>query len=286
MRLIRVRNDRVQQVTDPINDKTTMINELIIKTGRKTLGYYRGINDFRNYVKSIFISFRSLKHMRFRSVYNIIINQTRFTGIDALAVVMTIALLLGGTVIIQALTSLPKFGVAGFLGNILVIIIARELGPLATALIVITRSGSAIATEISVQKWSREILSMELMGIDTRLYIVFPRIIASILSILSLIIIFDLVAFMGGYLISQTVVYIPLDTFAQSVMDAFTFKDIATALLKSILFGITIPLISCYYGFKPNSKFEIPIYVSKAVVRTLFVSIILNIAVSSLFYLL
>lgn len=263
-----------------------MINELIIKTGKKTLGYYRGINDFRGYVKSIFTSFKSLKYMRFRSIYNIIINQTRFTGIDALAVVMTIALLLGGTVIIQALTSLPKFGVAGFLGNILVIIIARELGPLATALIVITRSGSAIATEISVQKWSREILAMELMGIDTRLYIVFPRIIASILSILSLIIIFDLVAFIGGYLISQTVVYIPLDTFAQSVMDAFTFKDIATALLKSILFGITIPLISCYYGFKPNSKFEIPIYVSKAVVRTLFVSIIVNVAVSSLFYLL
>ena len=263
-----------------------MINELIIRAGKKVIFYNRGITDFRNYVRSIFTSFRSLKQMRFRSVYNIIINQTRFTGIDALAVVMTIALLLGGTVIIQALTSLPKFGVAGFLGNILVIIIARELGPLATALIVITRSGSAIATEISVQKWSREILSMELMGIDTKLFIVFPRVIASILSILSLIIIFDLVAFLGGYLISQTVVYIPLDTFAQSVIDAFTFKDIITALIKSVLFGITIPLICCYYGFKPSSKFEIPIYVSKAVIRTLFIAIILNIAVSTLFYLL
>ncbi len=262
-----------------------MINELIIKTGKKALNYHRGYTDFRNYVKSIFISFRSLRHLRFRSIYNIIINQTRFTGIDALAVVMIIALLLGGTVIIQALTSLPKFGVAGFLGNLLVIIIARELGPLATALIVITRSGSAIATEISVQKWSREILSMELMGIDTKLYIVFPRIIASILSILSLIIIFDIVAFIGGYIISQTVVYIPMDTFAQSLIDAFTFKDIATAMIKSVVFGITIPLICCYYGFKPNSKFEIPIYVSKAVIRTLFVTIIVNIAVSTIFYL-
>lgn len=262
-----------------------MINELIIKTGKKALGYHRGMTSFRDFVKSIFISFRSLKHLRFRSIYNIIINQTRFTGIDALAIVMIIALLLGGTVIIQALTSLPKFGVAGFLGNILVIIIARELGPLATALIVIARSGSAIATEISVQKWSREILSMELMGIDTKLYIVFPRIIASTLSILSLIIIFDIVAFIGGYIISQTVVYIPLDTFAQSVMDAFTFKDIVTALVKSIMFGITIPLICCYYGFMPNSKFEIPIYVSKAVIRTLFVAIIVNIAVSIMFYL-
>lgn len=262
-----------------------MITEFITKTGRKAIQIYNGMVDFRDFVKSIFNSFKSLKYLRFRSIYTIIINQTRFTGVDALRIVMIIALLLGGTVIIQALTSLPKFGVEGFLGNILVIIIARELGPLATALIVIARSGSAIATEIAVQKWSREILSMELMGIDTKLYIVFPRIIASILSILGLILIFDIVAFLGGYMISQTVVYIPLGMFGQTLIDSFTFKDIASTFLKSFMFGVTIPLICCYYGLKPNSKFEIPIFVSKAVMRTLFVAIIVNIAVSTLFYL-
>lgn len=262
-----------------------MIKRLVISTGSKALSLRRGFLDFREYVKSIIFSFRSLRYLSFRSIYNIIINQTKFTGVDALVIVMIIALLLGGTVIIQALTSLPKFGVEGFLGNILVIIIARELGPLATALIVIARSGSAIATEISVQKWSREILSMELMGIDTKLYIIFPRIVASIISITSLIILFDLVAFIGGYIISQTVVFIPMDVFGQTIIDSFTFKDIIAALIKSVIFGITIPLICCYYGLKPTSKFEIPIYVSKAVIRTLFISIIVNIIVSVLFYL-
>lgn len=262
-----------------------MIKQIAIKTGTRAIAIKKGMADFRDYVKSIVFSFRSLRYLSFRSIYNIIINQTKFTGVDAMAIVMIIALLLGGTVIIQALTSLPKFGVEGFLGNILVIIIARELGPLATALIVISRSGSAIATEISVQKWSREILSMELMGIDTKLYIIFPRIIASIISITSLIIIFDIVAFIGGYIISRTVVYIPMDVFAQTLIDSFTFKDIVAALIKGLIFGIIIPLICCYYGLKPSSKFEIPIYVSKAVIRTLFVSIIVNIVVSVLFYL-
>lgn len=262
-----------------------MLKNIFIYTGKKGLSIKRGIADFVQYSKAIIFSLRSLRYLSFRAIYNIIINQTRFTGVDALAIVMIIALLLGGTVIIQALSSLPKFGVEGFLGNILVIIIARELGPLATALIVISRSGSAIATEISVQKWSREILSMELMGIDTKLFIIFPRIIASILAICSLIIIFDIVAFIGGYIISQTVVYIPVDVFAQIIIDSFTFKDIIAAIIKSVIFGTIIPLICCYYGLKPNSKFEIPIYVSKAVTRTLFVSIIVNIMVSVLFYL-
>lgn len=262
-----------------------MIKNIAIKTGSKALSIWKGVIEFKDYTKSIIFSLRSLRYLSFRSIYNIIINQTKFTGIDALKIVMIIALLMGGTVIIQALTSLPKFGVEGFLGNIMVIIIARELGPFATALIVITRSGTAIATEISVQKWSREILAMELMGIDTKLFIIFPRIIASIISITSLIFIFDIVAFIGGYIISRTVVYIPMDVFAQILIDSFTFKDIIAALIKSLVFGITIPLICCYYGLKPSSKFEVPYYVSKAVIRTLFVSIIVNVMVSVLFYL-
>jgi phospholipid/cholesterol/gamma-HCH transport system permease protein len=262
-----------------------MINRISIYLGSRALSTYRGIIDFKDYIKSIILSLKSTKYMHFRSIYYTVINQTKFTGVDALIIVMTIALLLGGTVIVQALTSLPKFGVEQFLGNILVIIIVRELGPLATALIVIVRSGSAIATEISVQKWSREILSMELMGIDTKLFIILPRIIASVLAIGSLIFIFDIVAFTGGYLIAQTVIYIPLSSFGQIILDAFSFKDITAALIKSLIFGITIPTICCYYGLKPLSKFEIPIYVSRAVTRTLFVSIIINIVVSVLFYL-
>jgi len=257
-----------------------MIENTVIKIGRWAIDIRNGVKDFSLFIKSIVTSFKSLRYIRFRSLYTIIINQTRFTGVDALSIVIIIALLLGATVIIQA-----KFGVEGFLGNLLVIIIARELGPLATTLIVIARSGSAIATEISVQKWSKEILAMELMGIDTKLFIVFPRIIASILSIMGLIIIFDVVAFIGGYLIALTVIYIPMDTFGQTLIDSFTFKDITAALAKSILFGIAVPLICCYYGFKPNSKFEIPIFVSKAVIRTLFVAIIVNIAISTIFYL-
>jgi len=252
--------------------------------GRKVLGIWKGVKDFGEFVRSIYNSFQSLRYLRLRSIWAIVINQTRFTGIDALPFVVAIAIIIGGTVIIQASTNLPKFGVEEFFGGLLVIIIARELGPLVTALIVISRSGSAIAAEITVQKWSREILSMEIMGIDTKMYIVFPRIIASILSITSLIVIFDTVAFFGGYLLSLTTIYIPMDQFAQSLLDAFTFKDIVSALIKSVVYGTLIPLIACYYGFQPRSKFEIPIYVSRAVIRTLFLIFIINAAVSAIFY--
>ncbi|MCP4130639.1 MAG: ABC transporter permease [bacterium] len=259
---------------------------IVRAVGRRVISLWTGGRNFYRFIVSIVVSFKSFRYLRFRSIYTIVINQTRFTGIDALPFVLFIALLIGGTVIIQAMTNLPKFGIEGFLGNLLVIIVARELGPLATALIVISRSGSAITAEIATQKQNREILSMEIMGIDTRLYIVFPRIMASIISLFSLMIFFDIVAFFGGYLISQVMtIHIPIDEFARTLMESFSIEDLAATVLKSLIYGIFIPLVCCYYGFMPKSKFEIPIYVSRAVIRTLAFIFVINALISVWFYL-
>jgi phospholipid/cholesterol/gamma-HCH transport system permease protein len=261
-----------------------MLERLIITVTRKIINLGRGIRDFRDFTVSIFVSFKSFRHLRFRSIYSIAVNQTRFTGVDALPLIVFIALLMGGTVIIQATKNFPKFGIEDFLGNLLVIIIAREMGPLVTAIIVVSRSGSAIATEIATQKQKKEIQSLEILGINTTLYIVFPRIVATFVAIFSLIIIFDIVAFLGGYLISLTTVYIPVDIFFESLLSSFSLADLIITLLKSLIYGILIPLICCYYGFKPESDFQIPIYVSKAVVRTLVILFVINALVSALFY--
>ncbi len=257
---------------------------MVAAIGARILRFWDGVRDFGAYVYSIFQSFKSLRFIRMRAINTIILNQTKYTGIDALPIVIVIAMLLGGVVIIQGKTNLPKFGIEGYFGNLLVIIIARELGPLVTALIVISRSGSAMATETATQQWSKEILALEISGIDPRLYIVIPRIVASILSIFSLIIFFDIVAFLGGYLISLTTIFIPLDIFFQNLAMAFSLKDLMSTILKSLTFGLLVPLISCYYGMMPRSKFEIPIFVSRAVSRTLFFVVLLNVAISVLFY--
>ncbi len=253
--------------------------------GKKVISYWEGIVNFRDFCVSIIRSFHSMKYLRFRSIYRVIINQTKFTGIDTLPFIILISMMIGGTIIIQSITQFPKFGIEGFIGNLLVIVVARELGPLATGLIVITRSGSAIAAEIATQTQNKEILSLEIMGIDPMLYIVFPRIIAAVISLFSLMILFDVVAFFGGYIISQMTVSIPIDVFFQTLLDAFSLNDLIATLLKSVSYGILIPIICCYYGLKPTSKFEVPIYVSKAVTRTLFTIFIINALISVFFYL-
>ncbi len=228
-------------------------------------------------------SLRSIKYLRFRSIYSIVVNQTRFTGVDALPIIISIAPLLGATTIIQATKNFPKFGIEGFIGNLLVIIIAREMGPLATAMIVVSRSGSAIAAEIATQKQNREILSLELMGIVPsstsffraywRRYLPYSRSSSSSTSR----------PFSAGTS-SRSVRSSSGRRVRPDPPDAFSFNDLVITVLKSLIYGILIPLICCYYGFMPQSDFQIPIFVSRAVVRTLVILFVINAFISALFY--
>jgi len=261
------------------------ITGIIARIGRWGIDLWNGIVDFCSYSVAVFLSLRNMGEVQFRSLYTTIVNQVLFTGVHAFSLVLVVALLLGGTVIIQATKNFPKFGIEEFVGNLLVIIIARELGPLVTAMIVVSRSGSAIAAEIATQTQNKEIRSLELMGIDTKLYIIIPRIIASIIAIFSLIVIFDIVAFTGGYVIALTSVFIPPGQFAEGLLFAFSVNDLVLTALKSTIYGLLIPMICCYYGLKPTSSFQIPIFVSKAVVRSILIVFIINAFLSAMFYL-
>lgn len=262
-----------------------LIIKIIRRSGRWGIRNWMGIKEFCGFVKSVLVSMTNIRELKLRSMSATIINQVLFTGVHALSFVLAIAIILGATVIIQAMKNFPKFGIEEFLGNLMVIIVARELGPLATAMIVVSRSGTAIATEIATQKQNKELRSLELMGIDTTLYIVIPRIIAFIIAIFSLIILFDITAFFGGYLVARTTVYLPMGQFSEGLIMAFSANDLILTLIKSIVYGFLIPVICCYYGFMPKTSYEIPIFVSKAVVRSLFVLFIINAVLSVLFYL-
>lgn len=244
-----------------------------------------GVSEYYWFSRQVFLSGMQLRGKHLDTFVRVVINQVRFTGSQALPMLSLIALSIGGTTIIQATTFLPKLGQDNFIGNLLKLVIVREVGPLITAIIVLARSGSAITAEMCTQKMHREIDAMEMMGINPHLIMVLPRLAGGVISVVLLIIYFDVIAIMGGYLISMTVTSFPFSTFVDHLARSISMTDLLSTLMKSILSGIVIPLTCTYYGFKPQSLFQIPIFVSKAVIRSLFIVFILNAFVSVLFYL-
>lgn len=244
-----------------------------------------GLADYAWFARKVFLSALHLRGKHLDTFIRVVVNQVRFTGAQALPMLSVIALSIGATTIIQAITFLPKLGQEDFIGNLLRLVIIREVGPLITAIIVLARSGSAITAEMCTQKMHREIDSMEMMGINPHLIMVLPRLAGGVISLVLLIIYFDVIAIVGGYLISLLVTSFPFSTFVDSIAKSISMADLLSTFIKSVLSGMLIPLTCTYYGFKPESLFQIPIYVSKAVIRSLFVVFLLNAFLSVLFYL-
>ncbi len=250
--------------------------------------YYSFFSDLSNFIHfsvEVFSGITRVRGPHLDAFLRVVTSQIKFTGRKALPLVSFISLIIGGTTIIQSMTFLPKLGQQDFIGNLLKMVIVREIGPLITAIIVLIRSGSAIASELSTQKLHREIEAIELMGINPYVLWILPRVVGGLISVSLLIVYFDFIAFLGGYFLSSMVVAIPFGTFIEAIIRSITLPDILSSVVKMIVYGISIPLTCSYYGFKPQTLFEIPIYVSKAVVRSLVYIFILNGFISVLFYL-
>jgi len=221
----------------------------------------------------------------YRSGLNVLYKQVLFTGIDALPVIALVALAIGGISIVQSLTYLPRFGGESLVGKILVTVIIRELGPLLTGFVVIGRSGTAITTEIGNMMVSHEVEALEAMGVDPVRYLVIPRLVGVTVSLVSLNVYFNILAIIGGFLVSKLVLITSLTVFLQNILESMVVSDVTISLLKGFVFGILISLICTYSGFSVKlSSTEVPQMTTRAVVNAITAVFVADGIITSIYY--
>jgi phospholipid/cholesterol/gamma-HCH transport system permease protein len=221
-----------------------------------------------------------------RTVFSVVSAQIYFTGFQALPLISVLALASGSIVILQSSSNLTVLGGSEVIGNLLVAIVVRELAPLLTALIVIARSGTAVASEIGNMRVNREIEALEVMGIHPLSYVVFPRLMGGVVSVVCLAIYFVVIACLGGYLVSNLLHELPFSFFADSLARAFTGADVGLFFLKNVFSGAITFMIACYQGLLvKQSPHEVPQVTTKAVVNSVIYVVLFNMSVTVLFYL-
>jgi phospholipid/cholesterol/gamma-HCH transport system permease protein len=221
-----------------------------------------------------------------RSIFSVVSAQIYFTGFQALPLISVLALASGSIVILQSSTNLSLLGGGAILGDLMVAIIVRELAPLLTALIVIARSGTAVASEIGNMRVNREIEALEAMGIHPLSYVVFPRLIGGVVSVVCLAVYFVLVACLGAYLLTSLLHDLPFSFYGEALARAFSSADVGLFVLKNTFSGLIIFMISCYQGFLvKQSPHEVPQVTTKAVVNSVIYVVLFNLTVTILFYL-
>lgn len=221
-----------------------------------------------------------------RTVFSVVSAQIYFTGFQALPLISVMALACGSIVILQASSGMSLLGGGAIIGDVLVAVVVRELAPLLTALIVIARSGTAVASEIGNMRVNREIEALEAMGIHPLSYVVFPRLIGGVISVICLAVYFVGIACLGGYLVTSLMHNIPFSFFLDILARAFSRPDVGLFMLKNAFSGLIIFMISCYQGLLvTNGPHEVPQVTTKAVVNSVIYVVLFNMTVTILFYL-
>ena len=245
---------------------------------------------FLNLSTLLYMAFRELITERkkgFSLVLEITLRQVYFTAVQALKVVAVISLALGTVIIVQIGTQLSFLGGGTeFIVPILVLVLFREVGPLLTAIIVIGRSGTAIATELGNIVIAHELEAMEVMGINPVYFIVTPRIIGVTVAVICLTIVFITVGLLGGFWVSKLILPITFPAFLRELEIALTPNDLLFAFLKSLIFGLLIGLTCTYYGLTVrHSLIEVPQAATRGVVSAMLFCFGTNALLTVLFYL-
>ena len=236
-------------------------------------------------VASVAALVRFFSRQGFWAAFRVTLQQVYFTGLEALPFLSLLSLLLGFTVIVQSLPQLQGVGAHGLIGKILVISIVRELGPIVTAMVVITRSGTAMAAEMATNRITGQIEALEAMGVDVFHYLIAPRLMGSMVSLFCMVIYFDVIALVGGFLVASIQLTMPWTLYSQYILESLQPIDLYISLSKSILFGFVITLFSCYHGLRAQrAPYEVPMVARSGVIQAMFFVFVSSAAISAGFY--
>jgi phospholipid/cholesterol/gamma-HCH transport system permease protein len=228
------------------------MNELIGSIGRRVIGFF---SFYTGLISLLYYSLATAFSKRTRGkqiAYNIAIQQIYFTGVQALGIIGLIAFAFGTLIVVAILYAGGDYPrVKDNLGFIMVLALVDILGPLITAIIVIARSGTAMATEIANMVVRNEMLALESMAVNTLNYIVLPRIVGMVISIVCLVVFFCVVAVLGG--VGVAWMALPNISVGAILGDFFAMMDfykIFGIVMKAVFFGCGISLICIINGFK------------------------------------
>jgi phospholipid/cholesterol/gamma-HCH transport system permease protein len=216
--------------------------------------------------------FLSVQPQRWRrTVRGVLARQIFLSGVESIRFILIMAVLVGISVVVQLDVWTGKLGQSQTLGQLLVLVVARELGPLFANFVLIVRGGSAITTELGIMKVGGEVRVLEAQGIEPLLFLVMPRVLAMAVSAFCLTIIFVLVAFASGYGFGAFIGQANVDpaVFLNGLFKAVHPFDGIAFLVKCLLPALLTGVICSTEGLSVEGGMtEVPLAAKRALARS------------------
>ncbi len=198
---------------------------------------------------AIFLGGQVLIHLISRPIHRRnTVEQMAAVGPQSLIIALVTALFVGMVFTIQVAREFINFGATNAIGGVLALTLSRELAPVLTAVVLAGRVGSAFAAEIGTMRVTEQIDALQMLKSDPVDYLVIPRVIACAMMLPLLSVLSFITGMVGGLLVATNLYDISFTVFINSARNFLTTWDLASALIKAVIFGILIAVIGSSWG--------------------------------------
>jgi phospholipid/cholesterol/gamma-HCH transport system permease protein len=250
---------------------------LLENIGRSATKFIKSFADIISFAGKIL--FRIFNRSTYtNATRTVLVDQIYYTSVQILPAFLIVSITFGSLLIGIVFHQLKELGLTQYLGNVLMGFVVAEFSPFMTVILITLRSGSAISTEMAVMKVNREISALETFRIDVNNYLLVPRIINGVISLVLLSSLFSIVLISSGLLFSQIIFGMSIDVYSNMLLSSANFSDIIIALLKSAVFGFFITLIPVHLGLRASHELtSIPVVVSRGMVNVFAAILIIEV---------
>jgi phospholipid/cholesterol/gamma-HCH transport system permease protein len=191
---------------------------------------------------------RALRRRRFPAMETL--RQLEAIGTRSAPIVLIMAFFTGMVLALQTGIALERFGAKLYVGSVVGLALARELGPVLTALMVAGRVGAGIAAEIGSMQVTEQVDAIRSMGADPVQKLVVPRVLAAVVALPLLTALADLLGVFGGMLIATSQFHITTNFYLDTIYWAVTVEDVLSGVSKTLVFGWIIAMVGCFAGLE------------------------------------
>lgn len=212
------------------------------------------------------------------------IHQCSEIGIGSLGIVAIISVFMGAVSTVQTAYQLvspliPLSTIAQIVRDTVIL----EFAPTLICIVLAGVVGSKIASELGNMRVSEQIDALEIMGINTKTYLVLPKVLAALVVVPMLVIIAAALGIWGGRLAGTLTNIVPGSVYDKGLLEYFVPFNVIFAMAKAYTFAFILSSIPAYFGYYvKGGALEIGRASTRAVVVTCIMILIADYVLAAL----
>ncbi len=215
----------------------------------------------------------------------LIIREIHDLGTSSLGIVSFVATFVGAVIALQMRNQLSVNPLLGdyLIGYSTKEILILEFAPTMISVILVGKVGSFISSSIGTMRVTEQIDALDVMGINSASFLIFPKIIASLICFPILIMLSIILGILGGWLIGLVTGYWATVDYVEGIQMGYSSFTIFYSIFKTFVFSFAIATVPSYHGyFVEGGSLDVGRASTTAVVWTSVLIIILDLVITQI----